>query len=163
MRYGSILCDAKIKLIKLICLGGCVWRRFRKIIFGYNCQRIRKFTFNIFNTTKKLLIVYINKILKPKNMFFFLLSWNEFGINFYLFWWLISWLFSRFLEGVFKCLLNFRHESGNKSDFSELFNILWNQLDAVFSFIFFTWRNQNQNGTTEWPSVEQRSKGSQTC
>ena len=73
-----------------------------------------------------------------------------------MFWWLISWLFSRFLEGVFKCLLNFRHESGNKSDFSELFNILWNQLDAVFSFIFFTWRNQNQNGTTEWPAVEQR-------
>ena len=76
--------------------------------------------------------------------------WNLFLV---LFGGLIHGLFSLLFVSFLTCLLNFRHKSGKKSDFSERLNFLCNQLDTVFSFSFFNCTNQNQNDTTEWPAI----------
>ena len=51
--YGTILYDAKIKLIDFISLGGRVSMRFRKSIFGYHLQAIGKLASNDFQYQKK--------------------------------------------------------------------------------------------------------------
>ena len=93
-RYGTILYDAKIKLIDFICLGGRVRMRFR-IFFWLSFASNRKISFKWFPIPqKKLFIVHIDNILQQQ--FFFSLHGRNLELIFSSFCGLIHGLFGQF-------------------------------------------------------------------